>query len=800
MFFTREDILKIQNALLQLSVKDSELPSAEYVTYDDTLSIVQESKNKQIKIKDFFNQISLWKREDFINITDKYDEHYISLIEAIKLVPILQRKDGLVITFQDIEGNWEIYQFRGNITEFFEEDKWFNLYDYRNNIIQSIVPDEEDLTASIPNKNGNSLVSLKDRTYNPASFSGKGYKILRKNIVDGNNILTQDMINQDNTIYVIRYDFALGEDITVPANCVLDFDGGSIASSNTLTLTNTLLTGNIKVLCPASGIITNKNITPIAFGAKGDGETNDTLAFKSAVDVCDNIYVPNGTYILDSGNQYDRTNIGIVIQRSNVHIKMDNGAILKSAQLELVANNPFRNIITITGPGVVDGKDVRIENVTIEGGTIIGSRDQYTLPQTAPDNYHTYENYCGIVILFCNNITIKNCTITDFIGDCIYTGGVDNIQVIDCTLKRCRRGCFSIGLNKNVHVQNCVFDNPTYVQYGNGNYSYATLPASSICFEPEPSTLRAINSNPVQHTIIENCIFNSPSEGGSTSINGSGTEDLIIRNNIFNNGDRYNIYLKSEDLASDPNFKSKNLTFENNIINATEFHGSTKDDYIFLVSTIKGNIILKGNKIKNCMLADFQNYTTLYVEDNVTKNCDTLIYNITPQVDVESEVYIRGNKGEAITLCNLIFGTGGKIYIKGNVLTATATNLRSRQQTIGVDNTNDVFVEDNNFIIPVPFFVRKSVTNTGKLLIKNNIIEFNGNTIWWFDTNGNMRYVKADLINNYIKTSYQSIINQGDFSLKMNVINNVFAGGETQFTQDTIDTDHLKLSGNIYLG
>ena len=191
MFFTREDILKIQNALLQLSVKDSELPSAEPVTYDDTLSIVQDGKNKQIKIEDFFNQISLWKREDFINITDKYDEHYISLIEAIDLVPILQRKDGLVITFQDIEGNWEIYQFRGNITEFFNIEKWFNLYDYRNNIIQSIVPDEEDLTASTPDKTGNSLVSLKDRVYDSTSFSGKGYKILRKNIQSVNIAVTK---------------------------------------------------------------------------------------------------------------------------------------------------------------------------------------------------------------------------------------------------------------------------------------------------------------------------------------------------------------------------------------------------------------------------------------------------------------------------------------------------------------------------------------------------------------------------------------------------------------------------------
>ena len=196
MFFKREDILKIHNALLQLGVKDSELPDAEPVTYDDTLSIVQEGKNKQIGIKDFFNQISLWKKEDFINITDTYDKYNISLLEAINLVPTLQRKNGLVITFQDVEGNWEIYQFRGNITEFFEKDKWFDLYDYRNNIIQSIVPDEEDLTASTPDENGNSLVHLKDRVYDPTSFSGKGYKILRKNIQSVNIASTKITITE----------------------------------------------------------------------------------------------------------------------------------------------------------------------------------------------------------------------------------------------------------------------------------------------------------------------------------------------------------------------------------------------------------------------------------------------------------------------------------------------------------------------------------------------------------------------------------------------------------------------------
>lgn len=43
------------------------------------------------------------------------------------------------------------------------------------------LPDEEDITSG-KNESGTDVLSLKDRAYNPLSFSGKGYKILRKNI------------------------------------------------------------------------------------------------------------------------------------------------------------------------------------------------------------------------------------------------------------------------------------------------------------------------------------------------------------------------------------------------------------------------------------------------------------------------------------------------------------------------------------------------------------------------------------------------------------------------------------------
>ena len=65
--------------------------------------------------------------------------------------------------------------------------------------------------------------------------------ILRKNLVNGVNTLTQEMLSTTNTKYIIKYNYMLGEDIIIPENCILEFDGGSIANSteNTYNLTGT---------------------------------------------------------------------------------------------------------------------------------------------------------------------------------------------------------------------------------------------------------------------------------------------------------------------------------------------------------------------------------------------------------------------------------------------------------------------------------------------------------------------------------------------------------------------------------
>ena len=55
--------------------------------------------------------------------------------------------------------------------------------------------------------------------------------ILKKNLVNGVNTLTQEMMSTTNTKYIIKYNYMLGENITIPENCILEFDGGSIVNS-----------------------------------------------------------------------------------------------------------------------------------------------------------------------------------------------------------------------------------------------------------------------------------------------------------------------------------------------------------------------------------------------------------------------------------------------------------------------------------------------------------------------------------------------------------------------------------------
>ena len=145
-------------------------------------------------------------------------------------------------------------------------------------------PDEEDITVE-ENK-----LKFKDKNYNAGEFSGLGRVYLRKNIVNGKNVLTQEMINKPNTIYIIQYDYDLdNEEINIPENCTLEFQGGS--------LNNGILNGNntnIKTKNKCFKNIKFKNISYLEFNWVYD---NLSFILNNISDTT--LFINNGVYSID---------------------------------------------------------------------------------------------------------------------------------------------------------------------------------------------------------------------------------------------------------------------------------------------------------------------------------------------------------------------------------------------------------------------------------------------------------------------------------------------------------------------
>ena len=318
MIFTREDILKIQNALLQLGRKDSEFKDANTpLNSDDYIAILQDGINKKVSINNLLSTLGLLKKDDFINVSDRYDEYYIHLSEAITIIANNKRKKGLVITFQDIDGNWRIYQFTGELSNFIITDYWKDLHDFKYPIINTVLPDEEDLTLTYPNIEGNSFIKLKDKEYNLDNFSGLGKVILRKNIVEvedptygkiKKNILYQDMINQANTIYIIQYDFTLGNvsfhDVVFTESQSVNIDGKSyyvtpisINKGQAIFTSRYLFVDGIGIV--QSYFATENKVVYAALDPDHAGYVNTTI--KDYYKICSFVSIPEGCILQFKG-------------------------------------------------------------------------------------------------------------------------------------------------------------------------------------------------------------------------------------------------------------------------------------------------------------------------------------------------------------------------------------------------------------------------------------------------------------------------------------------------------------------
>lgn len=312
MFFTEEDYRKIEKWLVSKGVMDTQFSSAAPLDGNETVAIVQNGKNVNTTIDALVKNLFLLGVDDFLNVTDKYEQPAIPLIQAISLIPFRHRRIGQVITFLNEDNKWVIYQFQGSaLTQWDNPTQWVNVIG--SAITEELVPDEEDLTGI--KEEDKTVLKFKNKAYNTANFSGLGRVYLRKNISDGKNVLTQQMINQENTRYILQYDYDLnGQTITIPNNCVIEFEEGSIANG-TLAGNNTyLITGQYYTFRDGlvfSGTFTNESISLCNFGAISNEysqtalyninfkfENDISAQLQRAVDSGFNVEFPSGAFYL----------------------------------------------------------------------------------------------------------------------------------------------------------------------------------------------------------------------------------------------------------------------------------------------------------------------------------------------------------------------------------------------------------------------------------------------------------------------------------------------------------------------
>lgn len=251
MFFTHEDYIKIEKWLQARAVKDSMLPEAAELKPSDTIAILQNRENKTIPAYKLFNAINASYIPDLYNVSDIHRVSGISLEKAIHTIPVNKRKIGLIVTFINETNNWVILQFKGtSVNQWSDTSLWKELFE---SFVEDFMyhPDEEDISETF--QGPKRVLIFKDRKYNEEPFSGKGVKILRKNLVgtpacsiDDNdyfdNVLNQSNFSEPHTIYIVRYDFTIDGNIVMPAGCELRFEGGTINGGG-LDLNGCILSG-----------------------------------------------------------------------------------------------------------------------------------------------------------------------------------------------------------------------------------------------------------------------------------------------------------------------------------------------------------------------------------------------------------------------------------------------------------------------------------------------------------------------------------------------------------------------------
>lgn len=391
---------------------------------------------------------------------------------------------------------------------------------------QGVIPNSESRAVSYEaqeltdNEKVQAQNNVDGRAYDTSVFIGMGKVILPKNIqlVGGvtKNLLTQDMfykgevgsrVPNTNTIFVIKYDFELAEDITIPANCVLEFDGGSM-SGGTIYGNGCELIGNINIpiTLNSDGNFKNTEWQLEWFGATPNPVTGyeDGISCATELQHCID-FIPSKSVIKVKPYNYliDRT------------INVNKTLSVVADGLPTYVNSHFYNNNTGITLFKVNRHYCIFQGLTIIGSNVLNDFENYanTCFQIGDDTDHwdlitlrsvNVYRFMNCVILKANNTIFTECCWSTSVNCIIldtYTPNTSyqrNIQIIDnrfhssavcvrfnygwssviikgCDVNNCGCLAYNISGNANIICDNAIF-NPRIFN----NYDYIIESNSNV--------------------------------------------------------------------------------------------------------------------------------------------------------------------------------------------------------------------------------------------------------------------------------------------------------------------------------
>lgn len=422
---------------------------------------------------------------------------------------------------------------------------------------------------------------LNNRNYEPTEFSGKGYKVLEKNIqiIDGvkKNILTPGMINQPNTIYEIRYDFNLGEDITVPANCVLEFDGGSISGEHTITGNKTIIQAGIVKIFDTNVIFAGTwNVAE----AYPEWFYNDNWTL--AINKCFNIF--KKTKLI---NQYNISSDDI---EGDILLTLPEGHIVESS---FIGNISTYNESTLI---ISANRDVTIlsisRNTIVQGISMYVQKSDNSINVVGIYSYHTRD----ILINFCR---IENATVG--IDLTSYLSTISKTDITNCNNGIVTHKYSSNAQSTSLILQQCWVTNCAGSAYDISGLTYSCLIncAADNCALSEDYVYKFTNCDAMS---IISCGFESCPSGILVD-NGSRNIKFITCEFVLSPSSQRAIQKVIEILNSaDIHFEQTRILkssgdYPEKLISIKAFYGA--DTYFYKPVIVISNLFINGSFINS---------------------------------------------------------------------------------------------------------------------------------------------------------------------------------------------------------